>query len=553
MQSSIIQPSVQSDVAVQTTKQGSTIQQINRFPPGIEVNIPIIKNKSHLSTAPQKAQKSANQTAQYHTQVWLRNEFGTPSSQAKQQGTSQQMQPQKASSSDKSMHNEKQRPTCTHRKDVLNSSWDRIIVSSDVASKLPLQEIRRGIKTFLESRVDQQMVFEDRMLRLHWDGEDLGTFQYKDAVTSTPTITIEDEIIISSSDDEVIEVDTATPVTPPTVGTSHGVTHDPHVTAVGSKKSSWKGIKDHLVPHVILIECASSDSEDCSDRDDLSDDRKAPKSSDEEPTYSPDEDLGTFQYKDAVTSTPTITIEDEIIISSSDDEVIEVDTATPVTPLTVGTSHGVTHDPHVTAVGSKKSSWKGIKDHLVPHVILIECASSDSEDCSDRDDLSDDRKAPKSSDEEPTYSPDEDLGTFQYKDAVTSTPTITIEDEIIISSSDDEVIEVDTATPVTPLTVGMLHGVTHDPHVTAVGSKKSSWKGIKDPLGPHVILAECSSSDSEDSSDRDDLSDERKAPTYSPDEEEISSEDNTSPDNSDSEVCSKPSAGSFVDPSARSN
>ncbi|KAL1439616.1 hypothetical protein MTO96_031877 [Rhipicephalus appendiculatus] len=223
IQSSIIQPSVQS-VAAQTTKQGSTIQQINGLPPVIavrKVNIPNSKNKSHLSTAPQKAQESANQTAQrvkkYHTQVWMRNEFGTPSSQAKQQGTSQQMQPQKASSSEKSMHNEKQRSTCTHRKDVLNSSWDRIIVSSDVASKLSLQEIRRGIETFLVSRVNQQMVFKDRMLRLHWDGKDLGTFQYKDAVTSTPTITIEDEIIISSSDDELIEVDTATPVTPLTV------------------------------------------------------------------------------------------------------------------------------------------------------------------------------------------------------------------------------------------------------------------------------------------------------------------------------------------------
>lgn len=285
-QSSLIQPSVQSAVVVQTTMQGSTIQQGNGLPTGNQVhkvNVPKSKKKPHLLAAPQKADVSANQTIQrvkkYHTQVWMRNELGTPSS----------TQPQKARF-DKSTHNEKQRSTCTHRRDVLNNSWDRIIVSSDEVSTLSLQDIRRGIETFLMSRVSQEMVFKDRMLRLHWDGKDLGTFQYKDAAASIPAITIEDEIIISSSDDEPIEVDTATPVTPVTVGKSGGVTHDPHVTVVGSQKSACKGIKDPLEPHVILAECISSDSEDCSDRDDLSDGRKAAKSSDEDPTYSPDEE-----------------------------------------------------------------------------------------------------------------------------------------------------------------------------------------------------------------------------------------------------------------------
>uniref|UniRef100_A0A6M2D407 Uncharacterized protein n=1 Tax=Rhipicephalus microplus TaxID=6941 RepID=A0A6M2D407_RHIMP len=237
----------------------------------------------------------------------MRNQFGTPSSQAKQHGTSQQTQPQKASCSDKAMHNEKQSPTYTHLRNALNSSWDRIVVSSDVASKLSLQEVRQGIETFLASRVNQRMVFKDRIIRLHWDGKDLGTFRYKDSVTSAPTITIQDIIIISSSDDEVTKVDTASSVTPPTVGTSGGVTRDPHVTADGSKESVLKDIKTPIEPRVILAVCSTSDSADCSDMDDVTDGRKAPKSSDEDPTYSPDEE--------------EISSEDKTSLDNSDSEV----------------------------------------------------------------------------------------------------------------------------------------------------------------------------------------------------------------------------------------
>ncbi|KAL3220536.1 hypothetical protein MRX96_029813 [Rhipicephalus microplus] len=262
MKPGIIQASLHSAVAVRAAKQGSTIQQINGLPQLNEaraVNAPKIKKEPHLLPAPQKADESANQTAQrfkkISTQVWKRDKLVTSSSWAKQQDTSQQTQAQKASCSDKIMRNEKQRPNCSHDRDVLNSSWDRIIVSSDVVSKLSLQEIRRGIEAFLESGINHQMVFKDRTLRLHWDGKDLGTFQYKKAVTSIPTNTTEDAINISSSDDEESLA----------VKTSGGVTHDKHVTAGFSQKSPWKGIEDTLEPLVILAERTSSASEDFSD------------------------------------------------------------------------------------------------------------------------------------------------------------------------------------------------------------------------------------------------------------------------------------------------
>ncbi|KAH6945124.1 hypothetical protein HPB50_007331 [Hyalomma asiaticum] len=293
VRSSIIEPSVQSTTVVQTTNKGTTTQMIEQ-PTGNgvhKVNILKSKESSHLSKAPQNAEARSVQTVQrikkYPTQVWMRNEPGT-SSVFRQQcnaGPCNSRQRQEASSSDKSMHCEKQCRTCKHRRDTQQSSWDRIIVTSDISSKLKLDEIRRGIEAFLLSRESQHTVCKNRILRLHWDGKDLGTFRFKD---DAPSITIEEEIIISSSDDELIEADKACPATSVTRATLDGVTHDPHV--VGSQKSASRGIKNPLEPCVVLVECTSSDSEECSDKDDLSEGRKGAKSSDDDPTYSPDEE-----------------------------------------------------------------------------------------------------------------------------------------------------------------------------------------------------------------------------------------------------------------------
>lgn len=291
VQSSIIEPSVQSTTAVQTTNKVSTPQMIKQ-PTGNgvhKVSIPKSKDSAHLSKVPQNAEVRSVQTVQrfkkYPTQVWMRNEHGTSSSVFRQQcnaGPCNSRQQQEASSSDKSVHCEKQCRTCTHRRDMQQSSWDRIIVTSDISSKLKLDEIRRGIETFLVSRESQHIVCKNRILRLHWDGKDLGTFRYKD---DPPSITVEEEIIISSSDDEA---DKACPATPMTGATLGGVTNDPPVVA--SQKSASRGIKNPLEPFVVLAECTSSDSEECSDKDDLSDGRKGAKSSDDDPTYSPDEE-----------------------------------------------------------------------------------------------------------------------------------------------------------------------------------------------------------------------------------------------------------------------
>lgn len=315
LQACIIEPPVQAAAGVHTSNQQRTAQRIrraNRLPTGNtmhEVSIPNSKEKSHLLAAPQNADVSvAQRFKKYPTQVWMRTEPNPLSSTrlgmhcngsvhcTHKQSTAQR-QPSEASISATCMHNEKETHTCTHH------SWDRIIVSSDVVSTLTLEEIRRGIETFLVSTTSSQMVFNDQTLRLHWDGKDLGSFRYKNATTSTP-LTIAEEIIISSSDDEQTEETfktatqltpvgtprSATCVSPVTTETSKRATHDTRVTVVGSGKSVREDIKDPFEPCVIMAECISSDSEDSAGSDDLSDGEISTKSSDDDPTYSPDEE-----------------------------------------------------------------------------------------------------------------------------------------------------------------------------------------------------------------------------------------------------------------------
>lgn len=311
LQACIIEPPVQAAAGVHTSNQQLTTRRIRRANGLLtgntmhEVSIPNSKEKSHLLAAPQNAEVSvAQRFKKYPTQVWMRtgpNPLSSTrlgmhcngSAHCTHKQSTAQRQPSEASISATCMHNEKEAHTCTHH------SWDRIIVSSDVVSTLTLEEIRRGIETFLVSTTSSQMVFNDQALRLHWDGKDLGSFRYKDATTSTP-LTIVEEIIISSSDDEQTEETfktatqltpvgtprSATGVSPETTETSKSATHDTRVTVVGSGKSVCKDIKDPFEPYVIMAECVSSDSEDSAG----SDDEISAKSSDDDPTYSPDEE-----------------------------------------------------------------------------------------------------------------------------------------------------------------------------------------------------------------------------------------------------------------------
>lgn len=199
---------------------------------------------------------------------------------------------------------------------VLNIPWVRLVVTSEVVSQLPLADVRNGIEKFLVSQKKPDNVCRDGALHLHWDGKDLGTFQFRDlARRVVPKGSAQDHIVISSSDDEeaaeaaapkrtapLPQGEKATgpqPQKPPDARTLlepevilRETANAPRANAASLKKQlDPLDVGELLEPEVILEEQPDTQLELSLEESSSSDSEESVQSSIYDPTYSPEEEL----------------------------------------------------------------------------------------------------------------------------------------------------------------------------------------------------------------------------------------------------------------------
>lgn len=196
---------------------------------------------------------------------------------------------------------------------VLNIPWVRLVVTSDVVSSLPLADVRNAIEKFLVRQQKPDKVSSDGALHLHWDGKDLGTFQFRDVTgRALPKGSAQEQIVISSSDDE--EAQAAPPKRTAPLPQKKGTDPEPprlldegqllepevileeaacppHVPAASLKQPDPLDMRELLEPEVILEEQPEAQLELPSLEESSSDSEESVQSSIYDPTYSPEEEL----------------------------------------------------------------------------------------------------------------------------------------------------------------------------------------------------------------------------------------------------------------------
>lgn len=196
---------------------------------------------------------------------------------------------------------------------VFSIPWVRLVVTSEVVSSLPLVDVRNAIEKFLVRQQKPDKVSSDGALHLHWDGKDLGTFQFRDVTGRVlPKGSAQEQIVISSSDDEEAQ---ATPPKrtaplpqqkrtdpgPPRLPDERQLLEPevileeaacpPRVPAASLKQPDPWDVRELLEPEVILEEQPEAQLELPSLEESSSDSEESVQSSIYDPTYSPEEEL----------------------------------------------------------------------------------------------------------------------------------------------------------------------------------------------------------------------------------------------------------------------
>lgn len=284
------------------------------------------KRKSQSSSVNDRSKETASQRPRapkmYPTQVWQRAKAGASGEAAKQPQNGHALQSQS-----QAVQGNMQRSS------VLNSPWERIIVSSDIVSTLTLDEVRKGIETFLMVNGVPEKVSRGGAIHLHWNGSDLGTFRFKHNASgsslSAQRITTDEAIVISSDDEQAEEAPkTTTRARPVTSHDEQGeerdkdAIHATSATATASVKSACVDPEQLLEPEIVLeesdkllrlkrFERSSSDSEDLS-----SDSEKASENSNDDPTYDPYEELDDISSGDELPDSSSSDESDDVTAES---------------------------------------------------------------------------------------------------------------------------------------------------------------------------------------------------------------------------------------------
>lgn len=311
-----VTPSVQGNQPPSQQKEAATAQQSTRNAGLLESILKNGKKKKRLAPHGGK-KKGASQspaTRAYPTQVWTRTlPCGSSSTSNVPTVPHGNGGPGPSTSAGPSANGPTAKEAAAAAP-VLNIPWVRLVVTSEVVSQLPLADVRNGIEKFLVAQQKLDNVCRDGALYLHWDGKDLGTFQFRNlARRVVPKGSAQEHIVISSSDDEAeaaapkrtapVPQEKATgpePQKPPDVRTLlepevilREAAHTPRANVASLKKQPDPlDVRELLEPEVILEEQPDTQLELPSlEESSSSDSEESVQSSIYDPTYSPEEEL----------------------------------------------------------------------------------------------------------------------------------------------------------------------------------------------------------------------------------------------------------------------